>query len=173
MTRNDVAFQKIVDSHTPKMVPIEAITGNKTENTFRGMASEASSYLLSHEWCKEIVRGYWALGWEGVLAVFFFRFVPAKKGVDSTVWVIVGDIPPAYICNDNRDAATALEGYTTEMQKWVEAVKKRKSVKELIPVNAKPTREYADMLESRLKFIREELLPIACEAPESIDTPKE
>lgn len=46
------------------------------------------------------------------------------------------------------------------MQKWVAAVRSGQMVEQLIPVNAPPTRQYADMLDSRLAFIRDELLPI-------------
>lgn len=122
------------------------------------MASEASEYLLSQKWCKRIRKWNLDVGWEGVLGVFSFEFDPIGSDVDSKVWIIVGDIPPAYVCNDNSNGASALDGYVKEMQAWVDAVKAQGPIDHLIPVNVPPTMEYAELLERRLDFIRRNLL---------------
>lgn len=58
------------------------------------------------------------------------------------IWVIVGDLPPAYITTENNaNPACALDGYITEMKEWVEAVRMGKPTSERIPVNAPPTFE--------------------------------
>lgn len=44
------------------------------------------------------------------------------------------------------------------MQDWVDAVNLGQPVENLIPVNAPPTKEYAAMLQSRLTFLKEQLL---------------
>ncbi len=44
------------------------------------------------------------------------------------------------------------------MGKWVTAVRNGGDVTELIPVNVPPRLEYAEMLASRLNFIKESLL---------------
>jgi hypothetical protein len=44
------------------------------------------------------------------------------------------------------------------MSRWVEAVKKRQPVDELVPVNAKPTLDNAQALEKRLAFLDREIL---------------
>ena len=60
----------------------------------------------------------------------------------------------------------ALEGYVGAMQDWVDHVKKSEPIDELIPVlrrislvEVPPSLEYAEMLEGRLEFIKERILP--------------
>jgi hypothetical protein len=73
--------------------------------------------------------------------------------------VIAGDIPPAYlVCDDAPTWFEALDGYVREMERWVSAVRSGDSLAEVIPVNAEPSIEHADMLASRLQFIREQIL---------------
>jgi hypothetical protein len=142
------------------MKPIDKIRPGKASDrlSFERLAQKAQEFLRSQKWCMGIRRGFLDIGWEGILAVFFFEIEPASPDVDDSVWVIVGDLPSAYICNDSPNGPSALEGYVWEMKRWVRAVRKGKPVTELIPVNVPPTKEYADMLGSRLKFIEKELL---------------
>jgi hypothetical protein len=87
------------------------------------------------------------------------RIVPAEEAVDEWLWVVVGDLPPAYIVTDNaRDTPSALDAYTGEMERWIEAVRKGQSVADLIPVLTAdgsevidPTIEYAADLGTRLR----------------------
>lgn len=141
------------------MTPIEQIPlGDPNDkDSLRCFAERASSFLIEKNWCKAVRRGWLGIGWDGVLGVFLFDIEPAKPNVDQSVWVIVGDVPSAYICNDNETPKEALEGYVDEMWRWIEAVRAKKPVDGLIPVNAPATAEYADMLASRLEFIRQEL----------------
>jgi hypothetical protein len=123
------------------------------------LAERARAFLAQHPWCTKISEGYLAWALTPPVAVFFFRLVPARNDIDSEHWVIVGDLPSAYIVCDNAQTwQEALDAYGVEMMKWVEAVRTGSSLAEIIPVNAPPTVEYADMLESRIKFIWEEFV---------------
>ena len=125
----------------------------------RQLAQQALWFLVCHEWCASVRHGYAGMVYEGILGVFFFEIEPLRNA-DPEVWVIVGDLPPAYIaCDDCPNAAAALDGYCGAMSEWVQAVRQKKPVDDLIPVNAPPTEEYADLLERRLRFIYEEILP--------------
>jgi hypothetical protein len=74
-------------------------------------------------------------------------------------WVIVGDLPPAYLVLDNAPSwKEALEGYTEEMQRWVDAVRAGHNLDGIIPVNVAPIPEHADSLDLRLRFIREKII---------------
>jgi len=74
-------------------------------------------------------------------------------------WVIVGDIPPAYLtCDQCPNPATALDGYIGAMLEWVDAAEKGEPVAELIPVNAPATRENAQRLKTRMSFLEENIL---------------
>lgn len=144
-----------------KVVPANQIRGEDDEETVQlnEMLREATLYITSFTWCSEIKESYMGIGIGKVVAVFLFRIQPARVDVDEWVWVIVGDIPPAYITAENApNPATALDGYIGAMQKWIEAVKQRKPVEDLIPVNIPPTPEWAEALERRLKFFDEKIL---------------
>ncbi len=125
----------------------------------KGMLREAEDYLLAFKWCKKIEESYFGLGVGGVVAVFLFKIVPGRVDVDEWIWVVVGDLPPAYITTDDApNAACALDGYIGAMLEWVEAVLAGRSVEKTIPVNAAPTRENALALRSRLAFLDKEIL---------------
>jgi hypothetical protein len=102
----------------------------------------------------------------GVVVVLLFRIVPAREDVDEWLWVVVGDVPPAYLVTDDApNPASALDGYIGEMERWVAAVRAGQPVDDLIPVGTvdgaaqlEPTVERADEIESRLRFLTEEIL---------------
>ena len=118
----------------------------------------ARDYLEYYDWCLEITESYAGMIYPGIVGVFLFKIVPDERA-DDWYWVVVGDLPPAYLVVDIcPNPAAALDGYIGEMQLWVEAAAVGKPVDELIPVNAPPTKEYAEMLGSRLDFLIERIL---------------
>lgn len=145
-----------------KLVPVIQMQGDSEPETklLQQMLKEAETYLLSFEWCKSIVESYFGLGIGEVVAVFLFRIVPAKKGVDEWLWVVVGDLPPAYLVIDsNSTPLQALKAYVEEMQAWVVAVETGKSINDLIPVDVSPTRDNAKQLKQRLVFLKTKIMP--------------
>jgi len=138
-----------------------AMKGDSSEDTrlLKSMATEAKQYLLSFEWCREIKESWFGWGVGGVCAIFLFEIVPANRGVDSWFWVIVGDLPSAYLVLDGSPTPMkALDTYVELMQEWVDAVHEGKSTDDLIPVEAAATPENADLLQRRLVFLREKVL---------------
>jgi hypothetical protein len=72
----------------------------------------------------------------------------------------VGDVPPAYIPGDDlKTPYDALDGYIGAMEEWVEAARQGKSVADLISVNVPANPANAEMLDRRLKFLDEKVLP--------------
>lgn len=141
------------------MTPIEELpVRHDDQYCLAALAARAREFLAAQPWCRSVRRGWLDVGWDRILGVFRFEFDPAPGVPDETVWVITGDLPPAYICNDNPNGASALQGYVFEMRRWVEAVRAGRPVDGLIPVNVEPTREYAEMLASRLGFIERNIL---------------
>jgi hypothetical protein len=123
------------------------------------LADRATTFLKSQKWCRRILRGWLDRGWGIRIAVFYFYFEPTYKDVPHNTWVIVGDLPPAYIdAEDNPNGACAIDGYVLEMQKWVDAVTAGEGVEGLIPVNVPPSKEYAKMLQHRLTIIKKDIL---------------
>jgi hypothetical protein len=122
----------------------------------RQLEQEARDFLLSFRWCNGIVNAY--LGDEAAphFAVFLFLIQPALPGVDRWLWVVAGDLPPAYlVCDLARTPSEAVKAYVCEMSKWVAAVRSGQSLEEIIPVNAEPSIANADLLASRLSLLEE------------------
>jgi len=128
------------------------------------LADEAREFLESQHWCERTGNGWLAFAVPGVLGVFLFDVRGNQRDVDPQVWVVVGDLPSAYIAQP-ADAGwqDVLSGYVYEMRRWVAAVEAEASVAELIPVDVAPTREHAAMLTRRLDFIQTELLDRSAE----------
>ena len=90
----------------------------------------------------------------------FMQPAIGESHVDEWLWVVVGDVPSAYlVIDDCKTPSQALDGYIWEMSKWVELAKQGHISDEVIPVNAPATPEYAEMLEGRLKVLRETIVP--------------
>jgi hypothetical protein len=139
----------------PRLIPLDRIKNPEVAE----YAQRAADFLQSRSWCRSIVSGHLAWAVAGVLGVFLFRLVPSGPDVDDRLWVIVGDLPPAHlVCDDTPTWREALENYVLEMECWVSAVREGGSLEDVIPVNVAPTREHADMLDSRLTFIRRKIL---------------
>ena len=140
---------------TAEMTPVSAIT----DEDLRELSDEATAFITTFRWCRKVREGFLAFGVSGVIGVFLFRIEPALLGVDEALWVIVGDLPPAYlVCDDAPDWREALRGYIFEMRKWVEAVRSGGDLSDVIPVNVEPTRKHADMLASRIDFIQDHVV---------------
>lgn len=123
------------------------------------MYREARESLEFYDWCSGIQESYVGLLYPGIVAVFLFRIVPARKDIDEWIWMIVGDLPPAYLTADEcQNPAAALDGYIGAMLEWVDAAQKGESIAELIPVNVPATKENGDALKSRLDFLDEKIL---------------
>jgi hypothetical protein len=144
------------------IIPIDQLFGDSEEDTrlLTEMAQKARNYISSFSWCKSILKAHFGDGYGGIVAVFLFHIEPGQAQVDEWLWVVVGDVPSAYLVTDDcKTPSEALDSYVWEMSKWVELAKRGKSSKKVIPVNAPSTPEYAEMLESRLKVFREIVLP--------------
>jgi hypothetical protein len=144
------------------MKPVDSIQGEDAADTklLRDLATEAHTFICSQGWCEQIDHQYLAYGIGGVVAVFLFLITPRSEEIDKCLWVIVGDLPPAYIVvEDNPTAHDALDAYCSEMETWIEAVDRGESIEDLIPVNAAATPESARQLEGRLVFLRQKVLP--------------
>lgn len=144
-----------------KVVPASRLRGEDEQETteLKEMLREASTYLESFRWCRAIKAAYMGIGIAGVVGVFLFRIQPAEPEVDEWVWVIGGDLPPAYITvEDAPNPACALDAYIGAMEEWVKAAKAGRSSEDIIPVNVPATQENAEQLESRLRFLDREIL---------------
>jgi hypothetical protein len=144
------------------VVPIAQMTGEdeKDDTLLRQMAFSAQRFLSSFSWCKRIRQAYFGDGYGGVAAVFLFRIEPARPGVDEWLWVVMCNVSPAYLVTDScKTPSEALSGYIEEVSKWVELAKQGRSSREIIPVNLAATPKNAESVESRLKVLKEVIVP--------------
>jgi hypothetical protein len=81
------------------------------------MAVEAENYLSSFAWCQSIESRYFGAGIGGIVGIFFFGIQSRRPDVDEWLWVVVGDLPPAYIVTDDCDTPSeALDAYIGLME---------------------------------------------------------
>ncbi len=144
------------------IIPLELLFEDEGEESavLCDMAEEAQSYLESFPWCVSIEEGYFGDGVPDAVAVFLFRIEPTRPEIDRWFWVIVGDLPPAYLLTHTSKSPTqALEGYIEEMSKWVALAKEGKFSEKVIPVDAPSTPENAEDLEERLTLLARNVVP--------------
>ena len=122
----------------------------------------ASKYISELRWITGVENVYVGLHFDGMFCVFLFETslnVDKKFPDDEFIWIVVGDLPIAYITSEvSPNPACALDSYVGAMFEWVEAVETGASVSDLIPVNVPPTTEYAAMLRTRLELINDLVL---------------
>jgi hypothetical protein len=145
------------------IVPIDQMAGDDEHDTglLRTLAFDAETYIQSFSWCKAIREFYFGNGYGGIVAIFLFRIEPTRPDVAEWLWVVVGDLPPAYLVIDEcKTPSRALEAYIAEVSKWVELAKHGRSSKRFIHVNQAATPENAAALKSTLNYLSEVLVPI-------------
>jgi hypothetical protein len=145
-------------------IPVDSIRDPEVA----ALAEEARQFVLSQSWCKSVQSTHLAWAVVGVLGVFRVEVAPSRPNVERSLWVVVGDVPSAYLtCEGNPTWREALEGYVREMRKWVAAIRRGAPLYDVIPTRVTPTVEHADMLHGRLNFISREILSIGAEEVES------
>ena len=67
---------------------------------------------------------YFGDGYGGIVAVFLFRIEAERAEIDEWLWVVFGDVPPAYLVTDiAKSPSQALEAYVAEVSKWTDSQK--------------------------------------------------
>ena len=93
--------------------------------------------------------------------MFLIHFAKPVSEADDYLWVVVGDLPSAYfVIDDAPSPRSAAEVYCRIMQDWINAVVSEAPLDDVFPVKADATVEMAQMLDSRLRFIREKIIPL-------------
>ncbi len=144
------------------LMPVDRIKGEDEEDTrlLAEMAVHARNYVTSFDWCLPITAMYLADGIGWVVAIFLVEFEGKIDGTDDRLWVVVGDLPPAYMVVEPDDCAQeALERYCLLMDEWVAAIRQKGDFDGVYPVSAPRTEEYAEALHSRLNSLRNEIIP--------------
>jgi hypothetical protein len=149
-------------SNITGIVPIEDMRGETDDETalLNSDSIRARNFILQQKWCFGIGKVYFGAGLGGVASIFLMEIVPLPTNVDRWVWVIVGDIPPAYLVTDGAsNPINALEEYIELAREWVSLAYLSRASDEVIPVNRAPTPENAAILERRLNSLSKDILP--------------
>jgi len=138
------------------LVPSQQIVGDDEMDTvlLRKMAADADVFIRSFPWCTSVLESYFGDGIGGIFAIFFFHIRPSRPDVDSWIWIMIGDVPPAYLpLTDCDSPAAAFRTYMRGMSKWVELARKGQvgiPNEGVPPVNVPSTPEWAERVNQKL-----------------------
>jgi hypothetical protein len=132
------------------------IVGDSEQDTnlLISMMEQAKDFICSHPWGKEPDQSYLACGIGGLYSIWLFDYNLPFINEDKSLWVIVGDIPPAYLVTDEiLNCKDALMCYISIMRDWIKCVKNNDSLVDCFPVDVEPNIVNANLLSSRLDFL--------------------
>jgi hypothetical protein len=127
---------------------------NQTDRTLLSdLRSKLDRYLLEFRWVDEVQAVWWGTGVPPLVGVCLVRIVTASD-VDDFLWVIVGDLPSAYLVLDDlptpQDAALC---YLDHMKHWVDGVRNGADLGECMPVDVDATTANALLLQKRIDLL--------------------
>jgi len=132
----------------------------KEEEGSDALVKKVNEFLDGFAWAQGRKNLWVAHSVPGVVGLFLVELSSPNPTIDQYIWVVVGDLPPAYLSSEYaKSPRDALEGYMGEMQAWAEAIEKGEPIDDLIPVNCAPTSANVQALRSRLDFLSRKILP--------------
>lgn len=147
---------------TSEMISIEYLNSSGLEyvDELIELSNQAIAFVESKPWCNKVINGWLSRGRGYMFGLFYFQIKPSRPDIPGYHWVIVGDLPPAYLDVEFcPTASSAIEGYVCELQEWVDRVMTDRPLDEsVIPVNVPPEKKWAEQLQSRLDLIRKNIL---------------
>jgi hypothetical protein len=130
----------------------------------QALTDEAFAFVRRYRWTPPIEKLVMAFAVAPIVGLYLMRFEPGGRPEDRERWVVVGDLPSMHFeTDDTPTPALALQLYCAIAQDWADNVLAGRSLSESYPIPVQPTREHAEMLLSRVDFIRTELIPLARE----------
>lgn len=140
------------------LVSAKDIHSDTAEETrlLRDEHAAARDYLAGHSWCDSVVDAWYADGVAKTITFHLFRIRTQRPDIPELLWVFYGDVPPAYLpLEDAPTLERAIRLYVEELEEWIRRVRAGEDTSALMPVNGSPTPENADLLERRVRTIRE------------------
>lgn len=145
------------------VTPLSQMQGDDDEDArlLRAMQREATDYLRRQRWCDSILDCCWGGGVGGIVSVFLFHVkMHDNESPEEWVWVVCGDLPPLYLDTDVLvEPREVLVAYCDLVGEWIEIARRGGDLRSAVPIAATPTAELIGMLESRLKMLRELVIP--------------
>ncbi|MGA2850257.1 MAG: hypothetical protein ABSE46_14780 [Terracidiphilus sp.] len=124
------------------------------------MAEKAIQYVQSFRWCIEVHDRFFGDGYGGIVALFLLRVTIRGVHEPEWIWVVVGDIPSAYMEFDVAPSPqSALLRYIEGVEEWLAATEVERSSGDLIPIDVPPGDEFIEMLKTRMEVLRSSIFP--------------
>jgi len=121
--------------------------------------NEARDYVVGQPWTLSVEEGWVGAVYPGIIGIFAFRIRPRDANAPEWHWVIVGDLPTAYVATDDaRVPSEALDSYIGVMTKWADSILEGRT-EDVYPVETEATVTNAKALKSRLTFLDSRVLP--------------
>jgi len=138
------------------LVPSQEIVGDDETDTalLRKMAADAEVFISSFPWCSSVLESFFGDGIGGIFSIFFFHIRPTRPDVDPWIWIMIGDVPPAYLpLTDCKSPTEAFRTYMRGVSKWVELARKGQvgtPAEGVPPLNIPSTPEWAERVNQKL-----------------------
>ena len=128
----------------------------------KALTGDAWSFVRSYRWTPPVADLVLAFGIAPIIGLYLMRFEAGGAPRDAERWVVVGDLPSMHFETDDAPTpAIALRLYCAIAQVWADNVLAGRDLSDSYPIAVAPTREHAEMLLSRVKFIRRKCIPLA------------
>ena len=153
---------KLIDtSRFPVGEDIDCDSPEEVEGV-KALTAQAEAFVNSYRWTPPIESLTLAFGVAPMLGLYLMRFEPGGKPEDRERWVVVGDLPSMHFeTDDTPEPWLALKLYCAIAQDWADNVLAGRDLSDSYPIPVAPTAEHAEMLLSRIEFIRTKLIPLA------------
>lgn len=153
--------QLVDTSSFPVGIDIDYESDDERER-LQALTDEAWGFVTSYRWSPPIGDLVMAFAVAPILALYLMRFEPGGRPEDRERWVVVGDLPSMHFeTDDTPTPALALQLYCAIAQDWADNVLAGRDLSDSYPIPVEPTQQHAEMLLSRVDFIRKELIPLA------------
>jgi len=123
--------------------------------------------VLDHQGWWPHIRSVRLGGGIGAVATVWLAELEPTPGIDAWLWVVVGDLPSAYLVLDvSPDPISAFKTYAGMMRGWCTAVRAGRPLRDEFPIEAPADAASADAIERRLDVLRTQVVPAlaACTA---------
>ncbi len=108
-------------------------------------------FMVSQPWVARIKNILVGRIYPYQAAVFLFEILPRSKGIDRQLWVVWGDVPPAYLVLDRaKDPDGAVRAYMSEVRRWMSDARAGEFRHDTMPVSWPTDPPSLDTLESLL-----------------------
>jgi hypothetical protein len=134
----------------------------------RRVGEGAQALLLRFSWCKRILRAEVGFALPGRFGVFHFDIEAARPSVPESLWVVFGDLAPAYFSGPTLlDWRAVLAVYVERMQRWATDILQGGDGEDIIPIlPSRSDAATAMALLNRLGVLRDILADTSLVMPE-------